>query len=73
MQLRAPLKPGDFTLVVVIPLALKSSQPKPTTTARVRRYFGDQDNLRVHILNVSIEQCLLFHVSVHNVSFTEKI
>ena len=44
---------------------------KHTTTARVRRYFGDQDNLHVHNLNVSIEQCLLFHVSVHNVSFTE--
>ena len=25
----------------------------------------------MHNLNVSIEQCLLFHVSVHNVSFTE--
>ena len=35
------------------------------------RYFGDQDNLHVHNLNVSIEQCLLFHVSVQNVSFTE--
>ena len=32
--------------------------------------FGDQDNLHVHNLNISIEQCLLFHVSVHNVSFT---
>ena len=74
-------QPGDFTLVAVIPLALhqfilKSSQPKPTTTGRqdaaaVRRYFGDQDNLHVHNLNVSIEQCLLFPVSVHHVSFTE--
>ena len=52
---------------------MKSSQPKPTTTARVRRFFGYQDNIHVHNLDVSIEQCLLFHVSVHNVSFTEKI